>query len=616
MKHLLYLVLWLLIVTTSQAQNKSQYTFTIDLVEVKDDKVAVTLVPPAIATEEVVYNIPRMVPGTYSVDNFGRYISGFQALDKTGKALPVQKLDENRWQIGQARTLAKITYWVDDTFEEPKDKPQVFEPTGTNIEAGKNYLINTHGFMGYFDNMKRVPYEVTFLKPPHFYGATALDAARRSPESETYVVPTYMEMVDSPLMFTQPDTTELKVGGTRILISVYSPNKLASAAGIAPMIGELLEAQRNYLGGTLPVNKYAFLLYLTDKANNTGATGALEHSYSSVYYMRERDNDAIADQLRDFAAHEFFHIVTPLNIHAEQIHNFDFNNPEMSKHLWLYEGTTEYAASHVQVNQKLISPEEYLTVLRNYILGAGRYNDSLPFTVMSQGALDKHASQYGNVYQKGALIGLALDIRLRELSGGQYGLRNLMADLSKTYGKNQGFRDEELFDKITALTYPEIREFFRRYVEGPETLPYAEIFKAVGVTYQPVIKEKAQTLGGINLGYDREAGKIFVARTDQMNAFGKKLGFQPGDLLLAINDQALTPQNMQGILKKEVTEGKEGRRLTVLVGRKDGQGSVKEVTLKGKLLRTLEEKRHILRFDDQATPQQKILRDAWLYGTL
>jgi predicted metalloprotease with PDZ domain len=616
MKHLLYLVLWLLIVTTSQAQNKSQYTFTIDLVEVKDDKVAVTLVPPAIATEEVVYNIPRMVPGTYSVDNFGRYISGFQALDKTGKALPVQKLDENRWQIGQARTLAKITYWVDDTFEEPKDKPQVFEPTGTNIEAGKNYLINTHGFMGYFDNMKRVPYEVTFLKPPHFYGATALDAARRSPESETYVVPTYMEMVDSPLMFTQPDTTELKVGGTRILISVYSPNKLASAAGIAPMIGELLEAQRNYLGGTLPVNKYAFLLYLTDKANNTGATGALEHSYSSVYYMRERDNDAIADQLRDFAAHEFFHIVTPLNIHAEQIHNFDFNNPEMSKHQWLYEGTTEYAASHVQVNQKLISPEEYLTVLRNYILGAGRYNDSLPFTVMSQGALDKHASQYGNVYQKGALIGLALDIRLRELSGGQYGLRNLMAALSKTYGKNQGFRDEELFDKITALTYPEIREFFRRYVEGPETLPYAEIFKAVGVTYQPVIKEKAQTLGGINLGYDREAGKLFVARTDQMNAFGKKLGFQPGDLLLAINDQALTPQNMQGILKKEVTEGKEGRRLRVLVGRKDGQGSVKEVTLKGKLLRTLEEKRHILRFDDQATPQQKILRDAWLYGTL
>lgn len=614
MKHLFYLALLLFTAAAGQAQNPAKYTFTIDLVQVKDDKVAVTLLPPAINTGEVVYNIPRMVPGTYSVDNFGRYISGFQALDKDGRALPVQKLDENRWKIAKAKSLAKITYWVDDTFEEPKDKPQVFEPTGTNIEAGKNYLINTHGFMGYFDDLKRAPYEVTFLKPRNFYGSTALEATKRSPDAETYLVPTYMELVDSPLMFTQPDTVMLQVGTTRVLISVYSPNKKATAAGIAPMIGELLEAQRNYLGGTLPVQKYAFLVYLTDKPNHTGATGALEHSYSSVYYMRERDNDAIADQLRDFAAHEFFHIVTPLNIHAEQIHNFDYNNPEMSKHLWLYEGTTEYAATHVQVNQKLSSPEDYLAVLRNYILGAERYNDSLPFTVLSQGALDKHASQYGNVYQKGALLGLALDIRLRELSSGQYGLRHLMADLSKTYGKNQGFRDEELFDKITALTFPEIREFFRRYVEGPEKLPYADIFKTVGVSYQPMAREQVQTLGGIKLGFDREAGKFIVAGTDQMNAFGKKLGYRPGDQLLAINGQPITPENVQAIIRSHVTGGREKSRIMVLVGRKNARGQVKEVTLKGRLQKILEEKRHALRFNDQATPQQKILRDAWLFG--
>ena len=614
MKHLFYLVIGLLAATASQAQNNGKYIFTIDLVQVKDDRVPVTLLPPAIASEEIVYNIPRMVPGTYSVDNFGNFISEFQALDHQGQALPVQKLDENRWKITKARSLAKITYWVDDTFEEPKGKHQIFEPTGTNIEAGKNYLINTHGFMGYFDQLKQTPYEVTFRKPPHFYGSTALQATKSSFESETYEVPTYMELVDSPLMFSQPDTTVLQVGATRVLISVYSPNKKATAAGIAPMIGELLEAQRNYLGGTLPVNRYAFLLYLTDKPNSSGATGALEHSYSSVYYMHERDNEAIAGQLRDFAAHEFFHIVTPLNIHAEQIHNFDYNNPEMSQHLWLYEGTTEYAATHVQVNQKLISPDAYLAGLRNYILGSGRYNDSLPFTVMSKGALDQHANQYGNVYQKGALIGLALDIRLRELSGGQYGLRHLMAELSKTYGKNQGFRDEELFDKITALTYPEIREFFRRYVEGPEQLPYASIFKTVGITYQPLVREKRQTLGGVHLGYDPQAGKIIVTRTDQLNTLGKKLDYQRGDQLLAINGQALTAQNIQDVIKSQVSEARERSRITILVGRKDADGQVKELTLKGRLQKTLEEKQHVLAFDEQASPQQKILREAWLFG--
>lgn len=614
MKHFFYLVFGLFVCSASQAQNTPVYRFTIDLAQVQDDKVAVTLQPPALPGEEVVYNIPRMVPGTYSVDNFGQYISGFRALDKAGKQLPVQKVDENRWKISRASTLHQITYWVDDTFEEPKDKQQVFEPTGTNIEAGKNYLVNTHGFMGYFDQMKRVPYEVTFRKPRNFYGSTALEASHRSPEAETYVVPSYMELVDSPLMFTEPDTTTLQLGSTQVLISVYSPNKKATSAGIAPMIGELLEAQRNYLGGTLPVRKYAFLIYLTDKPNHSGATGALEHSYSSVYYMRERDNEVIAGQLRDIAAHEFFHIVTPLNIHAEQIHDFDYNNPQMSKHLWLYEGSTEYAATHVQVNQKLIPPEEYLGVLRNYLLGAGRYNDSLPFTVLSQGALDKHAKQYGNVYQKGALISLALDIRLRELSGGSYGLRTLMADLSKTYGKNQGFRDEELFDKITALTFPEIRTFFRRYVEGPEPLPYAEIFKTVGVSYHPALSEKVQTLGGINLGYDREAGRIIVARTTQMNAFGQKMGYQAGDQLLAINGQALSPENVMAVIKSQVTEGRQRSRLRVLVARKDARGQLKERTLKGRLQKTLEERRHVLQFNDQASPQQKILREAWLFG--
>ena len=54
-------------------------------------------------------------------------------------------------------------------------------------------------------------------------------------------------------------------------------------------------------------------------------------------------------------AHEFLHIVTPLAIHAQQINDFDFYSPSMSKHLWLYEGVTEYTSVLVQVQQGLMS---------------------------------------------------------------------------------------------------------------------------------------------------------------------------------------------------------------------------------------------------------------------
>src|SRR5690606_16767415 len=132
-------------------------------------------------------------------------------------------------------------------------------------------------------------------------------------------------------------------------------------------------------------------------------------------------------------------------------------------------------------------------------------------TEMSAKVLDEYENQYGNVYQKGALIGMALDIQLRDLSGGKYGLVDRMQDLAKTYGKGKPFRADELFDKIAELTYPEIRTFFTRYVEGSERLPLGELFEKVGVKYEPVSVQMVNSYGGFVPGYDREADKITVA---------------------------------------------------------------------------------------------------------
>src|SRR5690606_26700770 len=168
----------------------------------------------------------------------------------------------------------------------------------------------------------------------------------------------------------------------------------------------------------LPVDKYAFIIYLYEGVSGSGGSGALEHSYSSFYYLPEMDPARLSGFLVDVAAHEFFHIVTPLNIHSEEIGNFDYINPKMSKHLWLYEGVTEYFANHVQVYQNMITPEAYFDVLMDKMATAEGFKDDLPFTKMSLGALDAHQDQYMNVYNKGALIGLCLDILIREQTSG------------------------------------------------------------------------------------------------------------------------------------------------------------------------------------------------------
>ncbi|GEO04850.1 peptidase M61 [Adhaeribacter aerolatus] len=616
--------LWLLLLVLSLRQitfasdeliKNKEYQFTLNLTRVQNDRIQVTLKAPEIKESEIIYNMPKMVPGTYSVYNFGKFISDFKATDKKGRTLPVTQLDENRWKIGKAKDLDQITYWASDTFDNTKKEDLVFEPAGTNIEENKNFLLNTHGFIGYFDGMKRVPYELTIIKPQQFYGSTPLKAVKTTPTADTYRIDSYMEVVDAPLMYNVPDTAMMHIGGAEVLVSVYTAKKDVQSDIIAQNIKEILEAQKNYLGGKLPVEKYAFLIYVDDAYNTTGSYGALEHSYSSVYYLPPFNSQQIANQIRGIAAHEFFHIVTPLNIHSEEIGDFDYINPKMSKHLWLYEGVTEYFASHVQVNQKLISPEEYLIKLRSYIAGSLKYNDTLPFTVLSKGALDVHENQYGNVYQKGALIGLALDIRLRELSGGKYGIRNLMNDLAKTYGKNRSFKDEELFDKITELTYPQIREFFRKHVEGSQPIPYSELFNTVGIIYAPQGTDMVNTFGQIIIGQNKE-GQVVISGTDNMNDFGKKMGYQEGDVILEINGEAVTSANLPKIVAQQVTNAPVGSELKVTVSRKSKKGNSETLTLKGNLTQTSVETTHLLRLDPAATEMQKQLRQAWLFSGL
>ena len=102
---------------------------------------------------------------------------------------------------------------------------------------------------------------------------------------------------------------------------------------------------------------------------------------------------------------------------------------------------------------------------------------------MSSGVLGKYKNQFLNVYQKGALIAMCIDIKLLQLSNGKYGFMNLIQDLSARYGKQKGFKDEELFAEIGKLTYPEIEKFLQTYVSGSQPLPLEQVFNQCGCRF-------------------------------------------------------------------------------------------------------------------------------------
>lgn len=625
-------IMLIVLLFSTQLLANDPYIYRVDLVNVKDDKVMVSLTTPKIRDNETIFYMPKIVPGTYAIADYGRMVSDLKAYDKKGRELEVERLDENSWKISRARKLDKITYWVEDTYDSEKPGPSIFQPAGTNIEDDKNFIVNTSGFFGYFEGMKKNEFQLTFLRDKNFYGATGLQYSDNQPivgklvtegqqatapsmGADRFVVEDYDRLIDSPIMYSEADTAIIKVANTDVLVASYSPNKMVTAKEIAKSIREVLSAQTQFLGGELPVDKYAFIFYFTDQP--VSSYGALEHSYSSFYYMPEQNIQQMNQQLRDFAAHEFFHIVTPLNIHSEEIGSFDFNNPKMSRHLWLYEGMTEYFAGSVQVKYGLVSPEQYLGMIQEKIMVSQQFKDQLPFTDLSLGALDEYADQYYNVYQKGALIGAALDIKLRELSDGAYGVQNLMADLSKKYGKDKSFKDEELFDEIVALTYPEIRTFFDNYVAGGTPLPYQDIFEKVGVMVADgqTRKQYSLIINQSNIGLGRYEGKdmLNISNEGALDEMGKALGLKKSDIIIKMNGEdfpAYGPE-LTPFLGNQVQKIPGLETFTVTVWREiDGVGEAIELSAPNRQIEIKLPQE--LKFMDNASAEQLKLRDYWL----
>ena len=585
------------------------YKVYLNLNEVKDDQLHVQIHTPPLQENEVEYHMPKVVPGTYSIYDFGRFVTSFYAYDSLKKPLEIVSLDENRWLIKNARYLKTIEYWVEDSYDTNKENV-IFEPAGTSIQKDTFFMINTHGFIGYVDGKQNIPYQLHIEHPEKFYGSTSLFLKEKRGNIDIFEAENYNFLVDAPLMYNIPDTTTFLLGGSSILVSVFSQNNFLKSHFVAKEIREVLNAQKDYMGGTLPIKKYAFIIHIFPGHSKSGSYGALEHSYSSVYSFPEiKDSTVLSTSVKNIASHEFFHIITPLNIHSEEIGNFDFISPKMSKHLWMYEGVTEYFATHAQFCNGILTEKKYFSEISDKIqYSKNIYNDTLPFTLMSQKCLKEYKDEYGNVYQKGALIGLSLDIQLRELSKGKYSVMKLLQDLSLEYGKNKSFSDNILFDVITTLTFPEIRDFLKKYVGGNNPLPLKDIFHKIGYTYTDTVI-KIPSMGNISFDFDTENKTIKISDVSQANAFGIQMGYQTGDILYKLNGMKINTLNREYVIAQYQQKIKDGDKVKAVVIR-NVDGKQKKIKLSAPAI-LIDKKKFTLTENTKITPEQQQLKDWW-----
>jgi predicted metalloprotease with PDZ domain len=534
----------------TKAQNiENHVEVNIDLVKIYNDRVLVSAEPSVITAQTITYQLPRIIPGTYAIADYGRYIDEFSAFDKSGKPLPVKRTDINIWQISNAQELKKVAYLVNDTYDSETGSTfsgtdnTIFSPAGTNILEGKQFMLNMAGFVGYFENQKNVPYRVKINHPAHLTGSSAMDDLDNSNTHDIFIAPRFADLVDSPVMYAAPDIATFTIDNMNVVLHVYSPvKKEITAEALKPDLQRMMIAQKKFLGPINKTAKYAVLVYVTSTGkDDASGIGALEHNTSTTAVFMETMTSA---DLIHVISHEFFHTLTPLNVHSKEIHDFDFNDPKMSEHLWFYEGITEYFSLLFQVREGLISKEEFLKEMAIKEINAQKaYPMKVSFTEMSKNVLNPEMKKlYGNVYEKGALLAMCIDVIIRDKSDGKKGILDMMGQLAQMYGPAKPFDDSELIPVITQITYPDVGDFINKYIVKGDSINYLDFLSKAGVERAAIQLPVDIALVVDNKPYmkiDQVNKKVFVVVHDDKNEFINSMGLKNDDELIEMNGHVI-----------------------------------------------------------------------------
>ena len=167
-------------------------------------------------------------------------------------------------------------------------------------------------------------------------------------------------------------------------------------------------------------------------------------------------------------------------------------------------------------------------------------------------------------YDKGALLGLLLDILIRDATDNRSSLDDVMSRLySDHYLQDSGFTTAEFLAYVAEYTGAEVaEEFYRDYVDGREPLPFKKTLALAGMDYA------ADTLTEAFFGVAvSPAGSDGLGITSvEPGTSASRAGLQRGDILKQVGEIFVTDQNW-GATFRRMYQGAGGESIEVVYER-------------------------------------------------
>ncbi|PDV99641.1 peptidase M61 [Candidatus Viridilinea mediisalina] len=498
------------------------------------------------ATQDLV--LPAWTPGSYLLREYARHVQGFAARTVDGVPLPWRKVAKDTWQIetqGAHGLFASYAVYANELTVRT-----------SHLDASHAYFNGATVFM-YAAGRTHECLRLAVMPPDDWYVTTGLqplvgDALIADRERKTYLFTAadYDELVDCPvecgthrrLFFTVDDVPhELAIWGA----GNEDEQRLVADTR------RIVEVQRAFFG-TLPYSSYHFILHLTD-----GRGGGLEHR-NSVTNQLDRWSfrpERSYERFLALTSHEFFHVWNVKRLRPAPLGPFDYRSENYTRLLWLMEGATSYYDQLLLVRAGLLTPERYLERLAEKIVQLqsqpGRYVQSL-----EQSSFDAWIKLYRpdensanssiSYYLKGALVCLLLDLRIREASGGQRSLDDLMRLLYQRYpASGPGIPEEGAVQAAAEeLAGVGLNSFFNDYVAGVAELDYATGLAVAGLELRWQ-RRGPQAWLGLQVQSQGERCVVSSVRSDGP-AYGA--GIYAHDQLLALDGWRINPDKLNARL--------------------------------------------------------------------
>jgi predicted metalloprotease with PDZ domain len=546
----------------------------------------VTMTIPDVAGE-VIVRMPAW-NALYQIRDFGGHAQQVEAFAGPQKAF-TEKIDKQTWRIKGSGTIkiSYATYWDEAG------------PFASQLNS-EHAFINPAMILLYVPERRSENVKLSIPNPPENWKAVSASSrgfeAMGGAREFVCEASNYDALADGPIEVGKFEEFRLSGVTPEIWVVIHGDNWRKKQ--VEEDLRRICKYELKLMDGA-PFERYTFILHIGKGAGG----GGMEHAESTAIGVYSDE------YLPGVAAHEFFHLWNVKRIRPASLDPVDYTKEQYTRALWFAEGVTNTYASYTLVRTGTWSKEQFYADLGEQITElegrpANRWQSA------EQSSLDAWLEKYPlynqpeysvSYYTKGQVLGDLLDILIRDRTGNERSLDDVMRSMNANFAKQGKTYRDSLDVRLTAESVAggSFEEFFTKYVAGAEPFPYQQILGLAGLSLRTV-EHRRPALGFF---VEHERNGAFVVSAVDSEGPAAHAGLRAGDVVLNWDGEEVPKR-----IDRWLQEQKVGDSLKLRIHREE-----KEITLEFRLGEIKEILYQVIE-DSHAGEKARHIREGMLRG--